>query len=156
MFAYISSVLDFLPIQVNTEHWVEFPVLCSRFTLVIYFIHRSVYMWPGKEFTYQCRRPKRCRFNPQVGKIPWRRKWGNSIFSRQEYWSEYSCLENPMDKGAWRGTVQGVTKSWTRLTDHTRMVCICQSQSPNLSLPPYPLVMIFFLPNSVSLLLSHK
>ena len=24
------------------------------------------------------------------------------------------CLENPMDRGAWQGTVHGVTKSWTR------------------------------------------
>ena len=23
-----------------------------------------------------------------------------------------SCLENPMDRGAWRATVHGVTKSW--------------------------------------------
>ena len=23
-----------------------------------------------------------------------------------------SCLENPMDRGAWQGTVHGVTKSW--------------------------------------------
>ena len=29
----------------------------------------------GKEFTCQCRRCQRCRFNLQVGKIPWRRKW---------------------------------------------------------------------------------
>ena len=28
-----------------------------------------------------------------------------------------SCLENPMDRGAWRATVQGVTKSQTRLSD---------------------------------------
>ena len=28
---------------------------------------------------------------------------------------QYSCLENPMDRGAWWATVQGVTKSWTRL-----------------------------------------
>ena len=28
---------------------------------------------------------------------------------------QYSCLENPMDRGAWRATVQGVTKSWTQL-----------------------------------------
>ena len=27
----------------------------------------------------------------------------------------YSCLENPMDKGAWWATVHGVTKSRTRL-----------------------------------------
>ena len=24
---------------------------------------------------------------------------------------QYSCLENPMDRGAWQGTVHGVTKS---------------------------------------------
>ena len=28
---------------------------------------------------------------------------------------QYSCLENPMDRGAWRATVQGVAKSQTRL-----------------------------------------
>ena len=26
---------------------------------------------------------------------------------------QYSCLENPMDRGAWQTTVRGVTKSWT-------------------------------------------
>ena len=29
----------------------------------------------------------------------------------------YSCLENPMDRGAWRVTVHGVTKSLTWLSD---------------------------------------
>ena len=28
---------------------------------------------------------------------------------------QYSCLENPKDRGAWRATVHGVAKSWTRL-----------------------------------------
>ena len=28
---------------------------------------------------------------------------------------QYSCLENPMDRGAWRATVHGVIKSQTRL-----------------------------------------
>ena len=32
---------------------------------------------------------------------------------------QYSCLENPMDKEAWRATVQGITKSWTALTNWT-------------------------------------
>ena len=27
----------------------------------------------------------------------------------------YSCLENPMGRGAWRATVHGITKSQTRL-----------------------------------------
>ena len=26
---------------------------------------------------------------------------------------QYSCLENPVDSGAWRATVHGITKSWT-------------------------------------------
>ena len=29
---------------------------------------------------------------------------------------QYSCLENPMDRGAWRATVHGVAKSWTGLS----------------------------------------
>ena len=32
---------------------------------------------------------------------------------------QYSCLENPMDRGAWKATVHGVAKSWTRLRDFT-------------------------------------
>ena len=35
---------------------------------------------------------------------------GNSLW--------YSCLENPIDRGAWWATVQRVKKSWTRLSDH--------------------------------------
>ena len=31
---------------------------------------------------------------------------------------QYSCLENPMDRGAWWATVHGVTKSQTRLSDY--------------------------------------
>ena len=32
---------------------------------------------------------------------------------------QYSCLENPVDGGAWWATVHGVAKSWTRLSDLT-------------------------------------
>ena len=31
----------------------------------------------------------------------------------------YSCLENPMDRGAWQATVHGVAKSGTWLSTHT-------------------------------------
>ena len=34
---------------------------------------------------------------------------------------QYSCLENPMDGGAWWATVHGVAKSWTRLSDFTSL-----------------------------------
>ena len=30
---------------------------------------------------------------------------------------QYSCLESPMDRGAWRDLVHGVAKSQTRLSD---------------------------------------
>ena len=32
---------------------------------------------------------------------------------------QYSCLENPMDGGAWWATVHGVAKSWTRMSNFT-------------------------------------
>ena len=32
---------------------------------------------------------------------------------------QYSCLENPMDGGAWKAAVLGVAKSQTRLSDFT-------------------------------------
>ena len=32
---------------------------------------------------------------------------------------QYSCLENPMDRGAWWAILHGVAKSWTRLNDFT-------------------------------------
>ena len=34
---------------------------------------------------------------------------------------QYSCLENPMDRGAWWAILQGVAKSRTQLSDFTRI-----------------------------------
>ena len=34
---------------------------------------------------------------------------------------QYSCLENPMDRGAWQATVHGVAKSRTQLSDFTSL-----------------------------------
>ena len=52
--------------------------------------------WPnGEESACQCRRCRRYRFHPLVWKIPWRRKWQPT---------SYSCLGNPMDRGAWWAT----------------------------------------------------
>ena len=33
--------------------------------------------------------------------------------------AQYSCLENPMDGGAWWAAVHEVAKSWTRLSNFT-------------------------------------
>ena len=32
---------------------------------------------------------------------------------------QYSCLENPVDRGAWWATVHGVAKSWTHRVPNT-------------------------------------
>ena len=65
----------------------------------------SVYGFPGgKELACQCRRCKRFRFDPRFGTIP---EIGNGNLL------QYSCLKNPMDRGAWRATIHRVTKSQT-------------------------------------------
>ena len=45
---------------------------------------------------------------PELGRCPGEGK-GNSL--------QYSCLGNPMDRGAWRATFHGITKSWIRLSN---------------------------------------
>ena len=37
---------------------------------------------------------------------------------------QYSCMENPMDRGAWRAIVHGIAKSQTQLTEHTHTLVI--------------------------------
>ena len=56
--------------------------------------------WPevSKKSTCQFRRHG---FDSWVRKIPWRRKWQPA---------QNSCLENSMNSGAWRATVQGIQK----------------------------------------------
>ena len=47
--------------------------------------------------------------------------WGRSPGGRHGNPLQYSCLESPMGRGAWRATVQGVAKSLTplkRLSTH--------------------------------------
>ena len=45
---------------------------------------------------------------------------------------QYSCLENPMDRGAWWATVHGVTKSRTRLSDFTSLLSPIVPTFPSL------------------------
>ena len=68
----------------------------------------------GKDPACQCRRHKRCGFDPWVGKIPWRRAWQHTpVFFF--YPLQDSCLENPMDRGAWQATVHRAANSRTWL-----------------------------------------
>ena len=49
-----------------------------------------------------------------LGSIP---GLGSSPGEGNDYPLQYSCLENSMDRGGWRATILGVTKSQTRLSD---------------------------------------
>ena len=80
----------------NTKHWVEFPVLYSRFSLVIYFILSFIYIYmgfpggsDGKESACNA---GDLGLIPRLGRSPGEGN-GNPL--------QYSCLENPMDRGPW-------------------------------------------------------
>ena len=81
----------------NSTRWSPQPLFASS---VI-----AIYQWlSGKESACQCNAGDLSSIpgsgiSPGVGT-------GNSF--------QYSCLENPMDRGTWWATVHGVAKSWTR------------------------------------------
>ena len=51
-----------------------------------------------------------------LGLIP---ESGRSLGEGNAYPPQYSCLENSMDREAWKATVYGVTKYWTELSELT-------------------------------------
>ena len=60
----------------------------------------------GEEPARQCRRHRDVGLIPESGRFPGGGH-GDPL--------QYSCLKNPMDRGAWRATVHRVAKSQTRL-----------------------------------------
>ena len=60
-----------------------------------------------------------------MGSIP---GWGRSPGEGNVNPLQYSCLENPTDRGAWRATAHGVAKSQTQLSTHTPRVIIIRVQ----------------------------
>ena len=91
---------------------------------------------------------------PGLERVPWRRPWQPTPIS---------CLENPVDRGAWQATVHRVTKSWTLLKQlriHAQMMLrgrlYVQSAWKNLlTWWPIPRSM-FCKPESPEILLAKK
>ena len=54
-----------------------------------------------------------CANAGDTGSIP---AWGRSPGEGNSNPLQCSCLENPMDSGAWQATVNGFAKSWTLLS----------------------------------------
>ena len=93
--------------------------LQTRLNLMLYYLPPWLpWRFSGKEPTYQCRR---CRFDPWVGKIPWKRACNPH---------QYSCLENPMDRGNWWLQPMGLQRVRHDLvTEHTH---ICPLSHKNI------------------------
>ena len=79
------------------------------------------------------------RINLMLVKVPWASQvvldvknlsanaggWGRTHGGRNGNLLQYSCLEHPMDRGAWWARIHGVTKSQTRLkrlSSHTYLI----------------------------------
>ena len=119
--------VDFLPVWVTTEDWGEFPVLRSRFSLVIYFTHSSIYMGSpdgsdGEESVCNRGGPG---LTPESGRSP---EQNDNPF-------QYCCLKSSMDRVVC-GLQHRVGYNWVTNT-HTEYVYICQSQSPSSSHLPF-------------------
>ena len=76
----------------------------------------------GKEPACQCRRHKRYLFGPGLGGFPGGGH-GNPL--------QYSCLENPLDRGAWQTIVHRVAKSrtWLKWLSKANKIFLFWSQS---------------------------
>ena len=100
-----------MPIWRDKKHFLQNrrKVLLSPFGCVIWggkpLDTSSPEMW-DKEPAHQCRRYKKRRFDPWVGRSPGTGH-GNPL--------QYSCLENSMDTGAWQATVHRDSQTQTRL-----------------------------------------
>ena len=54
----------------------------------------------------------------------------------EQYPLQYSCLESPVDRGAWRAAVRGVAQSRTRL-NRLSMHALEKAMAPHSSVPTW-------------------
>ena len=88
----ISNTLPNIYIRKNLR-------LCNSQKRLLNIFHRNAW---ALEITWSCTDMHFCH---------WLASDGTSL--------QYSCLENPMDRGAWWAAVHGVTRSQTQLSDFT-------------------------------------
>ena len=111
------------------NNWISQNLLKS--TEICVAITKPVRVWDGLPSWHQCLKNLPA-IAGDLGSIPGS---GRSHGGGHGNPPQYSCLKNPMDRGAWRATVQGVTKSrhdWSSLA-HTRSECEIRRLSSTLS-----------------------
>ena len=110
----------------------------------------------GKESSCQCRRCKRCRFNPWVGKIPWRRAWQpTSVFLPTESHRQRSLA----GYSPW-GHEELDTTEWQHICTKSNVLTVALNAclemltwtSPPPSCPSLTLVQLHFSPWNILLL----
>ena len=69
------------------------------------------FIWGSSQVALMVKNPPaKARDIRDVGSLP---GWGRSPRGWNDNPLQYSCLENPMDRGAWQATVHAVAKSQT-------------------------------------------
>ena len=97
--------------MLQSDLWLQVCYVCSCVLGVIVLLLGFPCGTSGKELACQCRRLKRHRFGPGVGRPPGG-EHGSPL--------QYSCLENPTDRGTWWARVHGATigYNWSDLAQH--------------------------------------
>ena len=111
----------------STDYWLKKWYKCAYICVYIYMsvcvcvcvcIHTYIYkgyfglpQWPSStESTCNARAAGDSGSHPGWGRSPGGGR-GNPL--------QYSCLENPMDRGAWQATIHSITKSRAQLKQHS-------------------------------------
>ena len=113
---------DLLEVQVTLKslfqhHNLKVSILwCSPFSQLLTWLMEKPWGFPGstsgEEPACHCRRCKKCKCDPWSGR---------SCGGGHGNWLQHSCLENPMDRGAWRAKFIGFQRTGHNWSD---LVCM--------------------------------
>ena len=95
------------------EYWSGLPLRVVKLDIFLYCFHMGLFKTPQLSYVFVVY-IKLCCFDYSFcvcfNVCNWSRKWQPT---------QYSCLGNSMDGGAWQTTVHGLAKSWIQLSNWT-------------------------------------
>ena len=125
-----KDIVPTLPLTIAWPRQVTFPPwgssqrgICHKLSLGYLQLLDlvEIYLYPSPGMVVEVKNlPAKARDIRYAGSVP---GFGRSSGGGYSNPLQYSCLENPMDRGAWRATVHRVTKSWTQLKQLSRHTC---------------------------------
>ena len=126
----------------------KYLLILFRVELTIYTVFMGLPRWLSKQRIFpQCRRCRRCGFNPWVGRSP-----GGGHDNPLQYF----YLESPVDRGAWRVTVHRFTKSWTRLRRLRKCTCVHSFWYIHIIVQSFQPMRVFTTPERNQIINSHS